>query len=148
MIYYLTATGPLVFTTQKAEKVEEWMITAMLENLLKREYETYEPKEAADNIQYCLQIDSVFREVPTPPTQEPREADVKWWVDQFLMTEAGQKLQSQVNQPLYQKKMETELNLDEITLSDYLPSLAIASEWDSAGPSLHSQQGSQSASEA
>lgn len=121
MAYYLTATSPLVFTTQKAEKVEEWMITAMLENLLKREYEVYDPKEAADNIQYCLQIDSVFREVPTPPTQEPKDADVKWWVQEFLMSEAGQNLLNQVNQPLHkQTEEEKEWLNDDTTLSDLM----------------------------
>ena len=126
MAYYLTATGPLVFTTQKAEKVEEWMITAMLENLLKREYEVYNPKDAADNIQYWLQIDSVFREVPTPPTQEPKEADVKWWVQQFLMSEAGQNLLNQVNQPLHkQTEEEKEWLNDDTTLSDLMEGMTI-----------------------
>ena len=121
MVYYLTATGPLVFTTQKAERVEEWMITAMLENLLKREYETYEPKEAASNIQYCLQIDSVFREVPTPPKEEPKDADVKWWVQEFLMSDAGQNLLNQVNQPLHkQTEEEKEWLNDDTTLSDLM----------------------------
>lgn len=143
MTYYISNNrGPLVFSTQPAKKVEEWMIPAMLELLLKREYETYSPKDAADNIQSILNMDEVFEAVPEPPRQEPRQADVQWWVSQFLQTQAGRNLLNQVGAPL-QEQNNSDLNPEEITLSDLLPQLAIPSEWDSEGPNLHSQMTNQ-----
>ena len=148
MIYYLTTTSPLVFTTQKAEKVEEWMIPAMLETLLRREYDMYEAKEAAANLEQVLNQDQVFSGVIAPPREIPHKEDEEWptakeitaWVEDFLMSEAGQKLMSQVGAPLHKiTKEEREFLNEETTLSDLLPSLTIASEWDSEGPSLHSR---------
>ena len=147
MTYYLTKTNPLVFTTQKAERVTEWMIQDMLELLLKREYEMYEPEEAKSNLQQWLQADQVFLGVLTPPSKEPSEKEVQAWVEDFLMSEAGSRLLSQVGHPLSQQE-EPEPHLEEMTLSDLLESLTIASEWDSEGPSLHSQFSNPSSSEA
>ena len=155
MIYYQTQTSPLVFTTQKAEKVEEWMIPAMLETLLRREYEMYEPKEAADNLIQILNLDQVFSGVIAPPQEEPHKEGEEWptqkqiqmWVEDFLISEAGQKLLSQVGQPL-SKQENSDLNLEEMTLSDLLPQLTIPSDWDSEGPELHSKLSSPQSSEA
>ena len=147
MIYYLTQTSPLVFTTQKADRVEEWMIPAMLEELLKREYEMYSPKEAKDNLQQILQTDEVFLGVLTPPSKEPTQAEMQMWIQEFLLTEAGRKLLSQAGQPLSKQK-KSDLNLEEMILSDLLPELTIASEWDSEGPQMHSEMNSQSSNEA
>ena len=146
MTYYLTATNPLVFTTQKAERVEEWMIPAMLELLLKREYETYSPQEAKANLQDVLQTDQVFREVVTPPEELTPQAS-QLWIQDLLESEAGQMLLNQVGAPL-SKQGESEMNLEEMTLSDLLPQLTIASEWDSEGPNLHSNLSSPQSSEA
>jgi hypothetical protein len=131
MTYYLTKTNPLVFTTQKAEKVEEWMISAMLELLLRREYEMYEPKEAKDNLQYVLQSDEVFNEVIAPPTELTQESS-RLWIQDLLESKAGRLLLSQVGQPLHkQRPSETSLT-DETTLSDLLPSLWNPAEADVA----------------
>jgi hypothetical protein len=149
MTYYQTATSPLVFATQKAEKVEEWMITQMLETLLRREYEIYDPKEAAANLNEALNLDQVFSGVIAPPTNKPKDKEVQMWVEDFLMSEAGQRLLSQVGQPLHkQTTEEQEVLSDETTLSDLLPSLTIASEWDSEGPELHSQMSNPQSNEA
>jgi hypothetical protein len=146
MTYYLTATNPLVFTTQKAEKVEEWMIQQMLETLLRREYETYSPQEAKSNLQDVLQTDQVFREVVTPPEKLTPQAS-RLWIQDLLESEAGQRLLNQLGAPL-SKQEKSEMNLEEMTLSDLLPQLTIASEWDSEGPNLHSNLSSPQSSEA
>jgi hypothetical protein len=146
MTYYQTTTSPLVFTTQKAERVEEWMIPAMLELLLKREYETYSPQEAKSNLQDVLQTDQVFREVVTPPEELTPQAS-QLWIQDLLESEAGQMLLNQVGVPL-SKQGKSEMNLEEMTLSDLLPQLTIASEWDSEGPNLHSNLSSPQSSEA
>ena len=149
MTYYLTKTSPLVFTTQKAEKVEEWMIQEMLETLLKREYEMYSPEEAASNLSQVLSLDQVFSGVITPPEKEPKNQEVQSWVEDFLISEAGQKLLNQVDRPLHkQTTEEKEILNDETTLSDLLPQLTIASDWDSEGPELHSQMSNPQSSEA
>ena len=140
MTYYQTKTSPLVFTTQKAERVEEWMIPVMLETLLRREYETYEPKEAASNLLQILNTDQVFKDVPAPTQEEPTEEYLRWWTTEFLLSEAGTRLLMQTGKLLHeQTEEEKELLNDETTLSDLLPSLTIASEWDSEGPELHSR---------
>ena len=149
MTYYLTRTSPLVFTTQQAERVTEETIQDMLKLLLEREYETYEPKEAQGNILYWLQADEVFREVITPPN-ELTEKSSQAWVEDFLMSEAGQNLLSLVGAPLHKQNPENEEDdwpLEEWTLSDRLESLTYPSEWDSEGPSLHSQFSSPNNSE-
>jgi hypothetical protein len=46
------------------------------------------------------------------------------------------------------KQEKSEMNLEEMTLSDLLPQLTIASEWDSEGPNLHSNLSSPQSSEA
>jgi hypothetical protein len=121
MTYYQTTTSPLVFTTQEAEKVEEWMITAMLELLLKREYEQEDPKQASENINLAMEADSMFLEAPEAPRTEPTPKDVQWWVKEMLWySEAGRILLSQVGEPLQKSKEET---YSEMTLSQYLESL-------------------------
>jgi predicted transposase YdaD len=146
MTYYLTATNPLVFTTQKAERVTESMIIEMLETLLRREYETYSPQEAKSNLQDVLQTDQVFREVVTPPEELTPQAS-QLWIQDLLESEAGQRLLNQLGAPL-SKQEKSEMNLEEMTLSDLLPQLTIASEWDSEGPNLHSNLSSPQSSEA
>jgi hypothetical protein len=131
MTYYLTKTSPLVFTTQKAEKVEEWMIAAMLETLLKREYEMFEPMEARDNLQYVLQADEVFSEVIAPPTELTEESS-RLWIQDLLESRVGQSLLSQVGQPLHKQKSDEAFLTDETTLSDLLPSLWNPAEADVA----------------
>jgi hypothetical protein len=119
----------------------------MVKELLRREYQTYETKEAEGNLLYWLQMDEVFEGYPgmlSPKNEEiPSEKDLDWWTDQFLFyTEAGQKLLSVVGAPLHKQNPENEEDdwpLDEWTLSDRLESLTYPSEWDSEGPSLHSQ---------
>jgi hypothetical protein len=139
MTYYVTKTNPLVYTTQKAERVEEWMVQQMLETLLKREYEVYEPREAKSNLQDVLQTDEVFSGAITPPSKAPTDEQTKPWVEEFLMTEAGRLLQRQAGAPLRKLTANETSLVEEMTLSDYLPLLTIASEWDSEGPELHSQ---------
>ena len=140
MTYYLTATSPLVFTTQKAEKVTESMITDMLELLLRREYEMYEAKEAASNVNYWIQADSLYREVSEVPQKEPTQEQIQAWVDETMwFTELGQRLRSQVGAPLYQQSKEETYLTDETTLSDLMEGWTHPSEQDSAGPELHSR---------
>jgi hypothetical protein len=148
MTYYLTKTSPLVFTTQKAERVEEWMIQDMLELLLKREYEVYEAKEAYSNLMYWIQMDSLFQDVPAL-REEPTSKDVQWWVEQTMwFSELGQKLRSQVGAPLHKQTEDEEYLSDETTLSDLMEGWSNPSEWDSEGPELHSQFSNPSKSEA
>jgi hypothetical protein len=91
----------------------------------------------------------VFSGVITPPEKEPKNQEVQSWVEDFLISEAGQKLLNQVGQPLHkQTTEEKEILNDETTLSDLLPQLTIASEWDSEGPNLHSNLSSPQSSEA
>jgi hypothetical protein len=133
MTYYQTTTSPLVFTTQKAERVEEWMIPAMLELLLKREYETYEPEEAASNIQYWLQMDQVFSGVIAPPTKELTPKASQLWIQDLLESEAGQRLLNQVGQPLSEQILDEEserLLTDETVLSDLMEGWTYTSEGD------------------
>jgi hypothetical protein len=122
------------------------MIPAMLELLLKREYETYSPQEAKANLQHVLQTDQVFREVVTPPEELTPKAN-QLWIQDLMESEAGQRLLNQVGAPL-SKQEKSEMNLEEMTLSDLLPQLTIASEWDSEGPNLHSNLSSPQSSEA
>ena len=147
MTYYLTATSPLVFTTQKAERVTESMIRNMLKELLKREYENYLTEEARSNLLYWLRMDEVFSGYPTPPNPKneelPTEKELESWVNEFLyFTSAGKKLLSMRGAKLHQQNPEEEDDqwpLEEWTLSDMLESLTYPSEWDSEGPELHSQ---------
>ena len=149
MTYYLTATSPLVFTTQQAEKVTESMITDMLELLLRREYEMYSPEEAAANVNYWIQADSLYREVSEAPNEEPRPEQIQAWVDETMwFTELGQRLRSQVGAPLHQQSKEETYLTDETTLSDLMEGWTYPSEQDSAGPELHSRLSSQQSSEA
>ena len=154
MTYYLTKTSPLVFTTQKAERVEEWMIQDMLELLLKREYEMYEPEEAQANILYWMRADEAFRDVAMPPETEPTEKNIRWWIQDFLMSEAGQNLRSQVGAPLHKQILDEDSEedesflTDETTLSDLMEGMTYPSEWDSEGTELHSQFSNPSSSEA
>ena len=148
MTYYLTATSPLVFTTQKAEKVTESMITDMLELLLRREYEMYEAKEAASNVNYWIQADSLYLEVSEVPQKEPTQEQIQAWVDETMwFTELGQRLRSQVGAPLHQQSKEETYLTDETTLSDLMEGWTHPSEQDSAGPELHSQFSSPNNSE-
>jgi hypothetical protein len=141
MTYYLTKTSPLVFTTQKAERVKEWMIQDMLELLLKREYELEEPEYAADNINLALQVDSLFREVPQAPRKEPTQEEVQSWAEEVMwFTELGQLLQSQIGEPLHkQTKEETESLNDETVLSNLLESWTPPQDGDHAGPESYSK---------
>jgi hypothetical protein len=131
------------------------MITEMLETLLRREYETYSPQEAADNLSQALSLDQLFSEVIAPPQEKPHKENEEWptpkevrmWVEDFLMSRAGQMLLNQVGAPL-SKQENSEMNLEEMTLSDLLPQLTIASEWDSEGPNLHSNMSNPQSSEA
>jgi hypothetical protein len=148
MTYYLTATSPLVFTTQKAEKVEEWMIPAMLEYLLKQEYELYEAKEAADNVNYWIQADSLYREVSEVPKEEPSPEQIQSWVNEVMwFTELGQRLRSQVGAPLHEQEASETFLTEETTLSDLMEGWTHPSEQDSAGPELHSRLSSPQSSE-
>ena len=148
MTYYLTTTSPLIFTTQKAERVEEWMIQDMLELLLKREYEMYETEDAAENINYWLRADSAFRDAmraPEPLSEQddwqPSQTEITQWVEDLLwQTEAGSNLRSQIGAPLHKQKEEERRYLsDETTLSDLMEGMTSPSDWDSAGPEMHSR---------
>ena len=113
MKYYLTETSPLAFTTQKAEKVEEWMIINMVKELLKREYENYPTEDARANILYWLRMDAVFSgypELPNPKDEEiPTEKELTEWSNEFLFqTEAGQKLLSMEGAKLHEQTKEEE----------------------------------------
>jgi len=64
MIYYVTDKNviyPPIFTTQKAAKVDEWIIKEWLETLLKREYEMYDLGDAQWNLNSWLQEDSQYK---------------------------------------------------------------------------------------
>ena len=131
MTYYLTATSPLVFTTQKAEKVTESMITDMLELLLRREYEMYSPEEAAANVNYWIQTDSLYREVSEAPNEEPRPEQIQAWVDETMwFTELGQRLRSQVGAPLHEQEASETFLTEETTLSDLMEGWTYPSEGD------------------
>ena len=140
MTYYLTATSPLVFTTQQAEKVTESMITDMLELLLRREYEMYSPEEAAANVNYWIQTDSLYREVSEALNEEPSPEQIQAWVNEVMwFTELGQRLRSQVGAPLHEQEASETFLTEETTLSDLMEGWTHPSEQDSAGPELHSQ---------
>jgi hypothetical protein len=148
MTYYLTATSPLVFTTQQAEKVTESMITDMLELLLRREYEMYSPEEAAANVNYWIQTDSLYREVSEAPKEEPSPEQIQAWVDETMwFTGLGQRLRSQVGVPLHQQSKKETYLTDETTLSDMMEGWTYPSEQDSAGPELHSRLSSPQSNE-
>jgi predicted transposase YdaD len=149
MTYYLTATSPLVFTTQKAEQVTESMITDMLELLLRREYEMYSPEEAAANVNYWIQADSLYREVSEVPQREPTQEQIQAWANEVMwFTEPGQRLRSQVGTPLHKQEASETFLTDETTLSDLMEGWTYPSEQDSAGPELHSRLSSPQSSEA
>jgi hypothetical protein len=141
MTYYQTKTSPLVFTTQKAEKVTEPMLEQMVELLLKREYEMFDPKDAAENLSHWLTADAVFQGAAAPPEKEPTDKEINLFVESLLSeTVAGQRWLNQVGQPLHrQTKAEQELLNDETVLSDLLESLTDPPEDDNEGPMMHSR---------
>ena len=155
MTYYLTQTSPLVFTTQKAEKVTESMIMDMLELLLKREYEMYSPEEAVANITYWTGMDGAFNYLSRPPMPKdeededwmPTDKQIRNWCQELLFeTEyAGPSLLNQIGEPLHKQILDEDSEedesflTDETTLSDLLEGLTYPAEGDHAGPELHSR---------
>lgn len=130
MAYYLTSTSPLVFTTQKAEKVTEEIILNMLELLLKREYKYYTPREVLDNITYWTQIDSSFNYLSRPPMPKdenlmdddwmPTDMEIRnWCIELLFETEyAGFILKKQIGQPLHKQILDEDSDEDESYLTD------------------------------
>ena len=130
MKYFVTRENseihPMVFSTQKAELMEEHLLMGMLEFLMKREYETYGEKTAQENINYQLEINQAFNGVEKAPKAQkdglPSSKDIlEWSQDLLYMTNAGQNLLNQVGAKLYPAKTEDEKWLtEEAMLSDLL----------------------------
>ena len=150
MTYYVTKTSPLIFATEKAEKVTEATIEQMLLLLMTREFQEYEPQDAVNNLNQWLQEETSFLSqweggqltVPSKwkEVEMPKEQEMMEWINNLLQTtEAGNNLLRQVGQPLTKadKEVQEYLN-DQTTLSDLLEGMASPSEMDSAGPMLHS----------
>ena len=120
----------MVFTPQKADRMEDYLIMGMLVLLMKREYETYGPEEAQENINYQLSLSSVFSgamQAPKPKEGEeiPSQKQMEDWAHElYFFTDAGINLNNQEGAKLYPAETEEEKWLtEEATLSDFLESL-------------------------
>ena len=137
MIYYVTRNTteihPMVFTPQKADRMEDYLIMDMLVLLMRREYEEYGAETAQENINYQLSLTSMFDGAMQAPKPE-EDKDVpslkqmeEWAHDLYFFTNAGINLNNQRGAKLYpmETNEETWPN-EETTLSDFLETLWIA----------------------
>ena len=151
MIYYVTDKNviyPPIFTTQKAAKVDEWIIKEWLETLLKREYQMYDLGDAQWNLNSWLQEESQYKGwamlsaiVPRGEWNPrdywmPTDKEIQDWVyDLMYNCEAGQKLLSLIGTQLHEmtkKEIEADkdkdIPMDELTMSNLLENLAETEE--------------------
>ncbi len=132
--YYVTRNTteihPTVFSIQKAERMEDYLIWDMLKLLMIREYEEYGAKDAMEQINYKISISSELRGAfSAPKPQEgkdiPNEKDIDDWIHElYFFTDAGVKLMNQEGAKLYPVETEREKWLtEEAMLSDFLETL-------------------------
>ena len=132
--YYVTRNTteihPMVFTPQKADRMEDYLIMDMLVLLMKREYEEYGAEVAMENINYQLSLSTVFNgatQAPKPDKNKeiPNLKEMEQWAhDLYFFTEAGINLNNQEGAKLYPAETKQEKWLTEdATLSDFLGSL-------------------------
>ena len=137
MTYYVTRNTteihPLVFTPQKADRMEDYLIMDMLVLLMKREYEECGAEEAQENINYQLSLSAVFNGADQAP--KPKEGEEipslqqmeDWAKELYFFTDAGINLNNQEGAKLYPAETEEEKWLsEEAMLSDFLETLWIA----------------------
>ena len=134
MTYYVTRNTteihPMVFTPQKADRMEDYLIIDMLVLLMKREYEEYGAETAQENINYQLSLTAEFdgaMQAPTPEKDKevPSQKQMEDWAHElYFFTRAGINLNNQEGAKLYPAETEEEEWLtEEATLSDFLGSL-------------------------